>query len=118
LYLNQTEVKRYFFVLFILVAACTACSDIDTDSPDCIKHSIRGFRSTTACDDGANVREYLFQGQMVYVFDPGTCGADMTSEVMDEGCETLGYLGGIAGNMIINGESFTNAVYQRTIWEN
>lgn len=110
--------KRIFLVFFILAAACSACSDIDPDSPDCIKHSIRGFRSTTACDDGANVKEYLFQGQMVYVFDPGTCGADMTSEVMDESCETLGYLGGIAGNTVINGDSFSNAVYQRTIWEN
>ena len=108
--------------LIIGLLACSlalmSCSDIDPDAPDCIKHSIRGFRSTTACDEGANVKEYLFQNQLVYVFDPGTCGADMTSEVMDEGCETLGYLGGIAGNTIIKGDSFSGADYQRTIWKN
>jgi len=95
-----------------------SCVEIDPDSPDCIKHSVRGFRSTEACDDGASVKEYIFQNQSVYVFDPGICGADMTSEVLDEGCETLGYLGGIAGNTIINGEDFSIAVYQKTIWEN
>ena len=110
--------KKVFLVFFILAAACTACSDIDPDSPDCIKHRTRNFRSEIYCEEGASVKEYLFQGQMVYVFNPGICQFDLTSGVMDEGCETLGYLGGYAGNIIINGESFSNAVYQRTIWEN
>ena len=53
---------------------------------------------------------------MVYVFDLGTCGADMTSEVLDENCNTLGFLGGIAGNTKINGDDFGNAKYKSTIW--
>jgi len=108
---------KKIFALLLLATISVSCSDIEKDVPDCIQSEIRDFRSNLTCDEGATVEEYLFQGQMVYVFDPGTCGADMTSEVISEGCETIGYLGGISGNTIINGESFSNAVYQRTVWE-
>ena len=51
------------------------------------------------------------------MFDPGTCGADMTSEVIDEDCNSLGYLGGIAGNVQISGTNFSEAVFIKVIWE-
>jgi len=101
----------------LLTAVSVSCGDIEKDVPGCIQSEIREFRSNLTCDDGATVGEYLFQSQRVYVFYPGDCGADMTSEVISEGCETLGFLGGISGNTIINGESFSNAVYQRTVWK-
>jgi hypothetical protein len=40
----------------------------------------------------------------------------MTSEVLDENCNSLGFLGGIAGNTKINGEDFNNAKLKRTVW--
>lgn len=55
---------------------------------------------------------------MVYVYDPGTCGADQTSEVTNTKCETLGYLGGITGNNKINGEDFSSATFKKTVWAN
>jgi hypothetical protein len=51
------------------------------------------------------------------VFDPGTCGADMAAEVIDSECNSLGNLGGIAGNTEINGANFSNAILESTIWE-
>jgi hypothetical protein len=41
----------------------------------------------------------------------------MTSEVYDSNCNSLGFLGGIAGNAKINGEEFSNATLVKTIWE-
>jgi len=41
----------------------------------------------------------------------------MTSEVADSDCNSLGLLGGIAGNTIINGEEFSNAKFIKTTWE-
>lgn len=57
------------------------------------------------------------QGKTVYVFDPGNCGADMTSEVIDSDCNSLGFLGGISGNFEINGGDFSDAIFQITTWE-
>jgi hypothetical protein len=73
---------------------------------------------TTCCTSGANIKEYTFQGNTVYVYHPGICGADMTSEVTNEKCETIGYLGGLAGNNKINSEDFSKAKFRKTLWSN
>lgn len=53
----------------------------------------------------------------VYVFNIGnTCGADMSSDVIDAECNNLGYLGGFDGNWEINGEDFSNAIFVKTVW--
>jgi len=97
----------------------TSCSkpDIKKGTPACIKNKISTFDSEQSCTAGVNVTEYTFQNKTVYVFNPGTCGADMASEVIDSDCNTLGYLGGISGNTIINDEDFSNANYIGITWE-
>lgn len=81
------------------------------ESPSrCIRAEIKEFNKDKPCPD-AHVDEYTFQGKPVFVFYSGTCGADMTSSVLDCECNSLGYLGGFAGNTTINGESFSNAVF-------
>ncbi|PLX09003.1 MAG: hypothetical protein C0596_04165 [Marinilabiliales bacterium] len=98
----------------------TSCEkEIAEGTPECIINKISDFEENYACKDG-QVEKYTFQGEVVYVFDHGIkCGADLTSEVVDEECNTLGYLGGIAGNQIINGEDFyENAVHIGNVWEN
>ncbi len=106
------------FVFFILMFFLAACEKIDDDAPDCIKKLIKHHKSDFAlCESGASVKQYLFQEKYVYVFGPGRCGADMQAPVYSENCELLGNLGGIAGNLIINGERFgQNAILIKTIW--
>lgn len=99
-----------------MVVACNK-DDIAKGTPKCIKNDIKDFEKS-ACDKGANVKKYIYQSKDVYVFYPGTCGADMTSEVLDEDCNSLGYLGGLTGNTTINGGDFGNATYKETVWEN
>ena len=84
--------------------------------PTCIKNKITEFE-VHCCENGANVKEYKFQGNNVYVFDRGTCGADMTSQVLSEGGISLGYLGGITGNYKIQGEELRNVEFKSTCWE-
>jgi len=108
---------KKLFALMLLAAITVSCSDIEKDVPGCIKSEIRKFRSDLACDEGATVEEYLFQGKTVYVFNSGSCLCDGASAVWSEDCEMIGSLGGFSGNTIINGESFSNAVYQRTVWK-
>jgi hypothetical protein len=109
--------KRLIFFTIIAMIAFTGCNklDIAKDTPKCIVNKINDFNKDADCDD-PNVKEYTFQGGSVYVFDPGTCGADMTSAVFDSDCTGLGQLGGFAGNTTINGENFSSAVFVKTIW--
>ena len=105
--------------ILIVLIALISCNriDIEPGTPPCIENKIVSFNQTSICDN-ARVTEYIFQGITVYVFSPGnTCGADLTSEVVDSDCNTLGYLGGISGNTTINGEKITNAIFVKFVWK-
>lgn len=90
--------------------------DIEKDTPKCVERRIKNFNKSSTCDN-AKVNEYTFQGNTVYVFTPGTCGADMTAEVISSDCNSLGYLGGISGNTKINEVEFSTATFIKTTWE-
>jgi hypothetical protein len=104
----------FFFFLTLLTGSCEKIEDC----PDCIRVKIKEFAKNRICKDGsAGVAEYLFQDQYVYVFSDGTCGADLGAAVYSQNCDYLGYLGGIAGNLFINGVRFHEfAVFQKKIW--
>jgi hypothetical protein len=70
------------------------------------------------CGEGieTTVDEYLFQNELVYVFDYISCCCDYHSPVLNSQCDTLGFLHGFEGNTEINGEDFSNAEYLRTVW--
>jgi hypothetical protein len=113
--IGQIIILALFSLLILGFSSCKK-DGIARNTPTCIVEKINNFKDI-ACDDG-EVDEYIFQEKIVYVFDPGIeCGADLTSEVVDEECNTLGYVGGIAGNTIINGESFGSAKFERNIWK-
>lgn len=104
---------RYvFLIVFLPLSLITSCGKEKAEKSACIKSEIRSFYKDRPCGD-AIVKEYLFQGRNVFVFDPGTCGADMTASVLDNNCTILGYLGGISGNNTINGEDFSHAKFIR-----
>ena len=111
--------KRISLLIVILIAiSLTSCQkqNIEKNTPKCIENLINEFDKNQSCDSGVNVKRYTFQNTTVYVFDPGNCGADMTMEVIDSDCNTLGHLGGFVGNTIINGEDFSNAIFESTTW--
>ncbi|MBX0290621.1 hypothetical protein K3G63_09245 [Hymenobacter sp. HSC-4F20] len=100
----------------LLLSACDEI-DIEKETPDCIRQKAINLSRETPCDEGAFVKEYLFQGRTVYVLSSGHCIADGSDEVVDENCNQLGYLGGFVGTTTINGESFAKAEFRRTIWQ-
>lgn len=112
------KISILIFCLLVSVACKTGKSSGQAGSsiPGCINKSVETF-SKSGCEKGLNVKEYTFQGMQVFVFDQSNCGNDMTSEVLDKNCKSLGYLGGFIGNVKINGEDFSNAVFVKTIWE-
>ncbi|SNR82833.1 DUF6970 domain-containing protein [Hymenobacter mucosus] len=102
-----------------LLFTFTACdkTDVAKGTPSCIRQRINKVEEESPCKEGASVREYFFQGKTVYLFIPGSCIADASSEVLDEDCNTVGYLGGLWGNTQVNGLDFSTAEFKRTIWE-
>jgi hypothetical protein len=105
---------------FLSIFALTGCEKIEIEKgvPECVKESIKAFsKNELTCDSGAKVNEYTFQNQTVYVFNPGVCRTDQSSEVIDSVCNRLGAVGGWNGRMI-NGEDFSKANFIRTVWEN
>jgi hypothetical protein len=98
--------------LLVLALYCVDLSGI----PSCLKKEIRTFGADAVCAD-AHVDEMEFRKKKVYVFNPGTCGADMTSAVKDSKCRQLGDIGGITGNRKISGMDFGEAKLIRTIWK-
>jgi hypothetical protein len=104
--------------LLVIVFSGTSCKKkyITDDVPMPVRRSIEKFEKSSSCRD-AHVDEFTFQQKDVYVFDEGTCGADMISVVLNEQGEKIGTLGGFTGNTQVNGESFANATFIRTIWK-
>ncbi len=110
--------KKIFLLLVIGLISLSACQKNDFGLSDCLNQKIEDFKNGEyACSEDANVKEYEFLGEKVYVFNPGTCGADMTSEVIDKDCNSLGFLGGISGNAEINGTNFSEAIARKIIWK-
>ena len=110
--------KTIGLLLIFSLLTLIGCEKIDKDCPDCILKKTREFTKSQICDTGASVSEWLFQGEYVYMFSDGTCGADFGASVYNQNCEYLGILGGIGGVAQINGVVFhQNATRIRIIWE-
>lgn len=110
--------KLSFLIFGTLALFLSSCGKQKIEPP-CIQDQVIDFQDGNACNEGASVKEYKFQGELVYAFDPGICGADRTTEVVDYQCNTIGFLGGFAGNTAINGENFyQKAKFERTLFEN
>jgi len=105
---------RLFFALSLILMAFQCNKHT---ASQCINSKISAFQNE-CCNQGASVEEYSFQQEQVFVFNMGTCGADLPAYVLTDNCDTLGFLGGIAGNMTINGENFSNASLVGTVWSN
>ena len=111
--------EKILVLLIFLSIGFSSCEklEIEEGTPECVENLIKDFDKEQSCDQGVKVEKYSFLGKMVYVFNPGTCGADMTSRVVDSECNNLGLLGGVSGNIEINGENFSNATFKSIVWE-
>jgi hypothetical protein len=108
--------KKILIVCLLFLTFTCNKENVSADVPKPVEKEINKFSENSACDD-AHVDEYSFQDKTVYVFDEGTCGADMMSSVMDSDGKTIGSLGGITGNTTVNGEQFDSAIFKRTVWK-
>ncbi len=109
---------KYSILVLSTLLIASSCNTDEDEIPACLQDRIDTF-GEEICNTGANVKRYTFQGNETYVIFPGTCGADLSDEVLDEDCNTLGLLGGLAGGSDINGEAlYSNATLEETVWSN
>lgn len=105
--------------MFGLITVLISCNKLERE-PTCIQEKVELFKTfqTEECKDKGKVKKYRFQGEIVYVFEHEECNAaDLVSAIVNQNCEVIGWLGGVAGNQTINGESFDKAIYLKTIWK-
>ena len=102
-------------LILLLFSSCEKSKEFAV--PECISSMIRD--NSFACPVGGSVDQYLFQGEDVYVFSPGYCVFDAQAIIYSHSCKVIGYLGGIAGNNIVNNVLFTkNARFKKNLWKN
>jgi hypothetical protein len=112
----KTFIHLTLVILVLLTASMCRKRNIADNTPRHIKTRIIDFSKNSHCPD-SHVDEYLFQSEKVYVFEGGTCGADMISMVYNEEGDEIGSLGGITGNTKIKGTDFSEAGFLRVIWK-
>jgi len=111
--------KQISLLLILYILFSSGCEVSKYDAPGCIEDKIDDFISSVTCDKGAYVSLCKFNGEEVYLFYEGDCGADLGGTVYSSDCLRLGFLGGIDGNKFIQGVNFyDNVRYIKTLWEN
>jgi hypothetical protein len=108
--------NKYLLLLAIIFLSACSKEDDNVETPQCIREKIEQFSKNQNICSNATIEQYIFQDKMVYCLNIGTCGADLTTPVIDSDCNSIGFLGGLQGNIIINGESFSKAKHIRTVW--
>ena len=111
------KISGFIVLVSSLLLLAFQCDKGDDLVASCVQDKIGAF-STEACPTGATIKSYYFQSDFVYVFDYGPCGADMALPVLNNSCDTLGFLGGFIGNTMINNQDFASAEFLQTIWFN
>ena len=111
------KISGFIVLVSSLLLLAFQCDKGDDLVASCVQDKIGAF-SMEACPSGATIKSYYFQSDFVYVFDYGPCGADMALPVLNNSCDTLGFLGGISGNTMINNQDFASAEFLQTIWFN
>jgi len=77
-----------------------------TGEPDCISQRINQFKLQESTCAGASIIKYQFEGQTVYGFGDGNCISDRGIAIIDEACNDVCFIGGIAGFTDCNGVNF------------
>ena len=114
--------KSFILLIVGTILLFSSCHnpEIATGVPSCIYQDINQSNKDPNWMVGS-VKEYQFQGRMVYAYEPDTKRiADGTTMIKDGDCRQICNIGGFAGqanNQCLGGNFFKEAVYKRTIWE-
>ena len=102
-----------------LIASCVKdCGK--NDLSECLQQKVELYKKDASENPCPNygIKEYVFEGNLVYVFGSPACLSDGVDFVLNAQCDTICNLGGFSGNSNCNGKIFYNtAVFKRDIWK-
>lgn len=101
-------------LLLLFICSCSKEKVKMNDTPECFTQRLSDPNYVNLI---SKMDQYTFQGKTVYAIEPADNIADGATEVIDENCNKLGFLGGLKGNTEINGEDFSNAVFIKNSWK-
>lgn len=85
--------------------------------PQCIQDEINS-PDRVCPGDKMTVHSFFFQGETVFILTKDQCIADGGVSVVNQNCDTLCFLGGIAGLTTCQGEEFYQvATDEELVWE-
>ncbi len=116
--MNKFKVTIALSLLVPLSAACQRVRLNKNKVPVCIQSFIDSGKASDRWYVG-NVEEYLYQGKLVYAFNPSRRLADGATFIKTSACKDLCSVGGFAGprNKMCNGDDFfSKAKFKRRIW--
>jgi hypothetical protein len=101
------KLKLLIFIPILLITFCKKQSEPSEPIPGCIDMMIDDQVNVPCINSGASVSQYLFQGDYVYLFDPGKCDVGVPHTlVFNSKCIIIGEWGGSMENKTINGILF------------
>ena len=104
-------------IVMLVLMSCEGL-DLPGDLPSCIEDQIKAEvrNSQVREPNKASVEAYLYQGEKVYIFDPGSGYADWLFTAYNTKCEVICQFGGFAG-MNTCPDFTENAEYLGLVWE-
>lgn len=106
--------NKCLLIAFLFLVGCKSAEKSLTLSGT-LQKKIDQFKSASVCED-ARISEFNINGELVYLFEYGSCIKDKESPVYDKSGNLLGAIGGFTGNMQLNGNDFSKAEFKREIW--
>jgi len=104
-----------FRVLVILVGLVLfSCDNNVVDYPDCLQESIDAALNREPTSPGSYIKKWLFEQQEVYEINMQQGFADGMTSIVDENCELICSIGGIAGFVC---DGFDQAEFIETVWQ-
>ncbi len=105
-------------ILVCMIHLIVSCSSTEQETSDCIEEKVTSFKTSQSDCIGASIISYLYSDQQVYAFSDGQCISDGGTQIWDSDCNSVCFLGGIAGFTDCNGEDFYELAEElMIIWE-
>ena len=102
-------------ILTLSIFILASCSEYDSE---CLEKRAEAFKLVRIDCSGSSIKKYEFMGETLYAFADGICISDGSTSVLDEDCNEVCFLGGIAGFSECYGKDFfAEAKLKETLWE-
>ena len=97
------------YAILSSIVSLMSCSE---GEPPCIAERIDNFKNNQSDCREATIAKYEFMGSEVYTFTDGQCISDDGTNIIDSECNSVCFLGGIAGFTLCQDKDF----YQEAIF--